>query len=198
MNYFSKLILIFFFSVVASFGLSGQITLSNSSFEGNPNDASMPTGWHHCKNGTTPDILPGPWGVVKEAFEGETFLGLITREDGTWESIEQRLSEPMKGGYCYNFNMMLSYSKRYAGYNLPLKLRIWGSSDKCGREQLLAQTKFVRHTHWQKYNFEFFPKKDINYIIIEAHFADGVFVTYKGNILIDDLSEIRQCDRASL
>ena len=28
-------------------------------------------------------------------------------------------------------------------------------------------------------------------MIIEAHFADGVYIKYKGNILIDDLSEIR-------
>lgn len=175
-----------------------QIPIENASFEGRANDATMPTGWHDCKDGTTPDILPGPWGVIREAYDGDTYLGLITRENGTWESIEQRLRSPMKAGECYAFNLWLAYSKKYAGYNLPLKLRIWGGIAKCGRDQLLAETKFVKHTDWRNYNFDFFPKKDINYIIIEAHFADGVYISYKGNILMDNLSDIKRCDRAQL
>ena len=134
---------------------SAQITLDNASFEGVSDDATMPTGWHACKAGTTPDILPGPWGVVKEAYDGDTYAGLITRENGTWESIEQRLSAPMMGGECYSFSLFLAYSKKYAGYNLPLKLRIWGSATRCSKDQLLAQTKFVNHTDWRKYDFEF-------------------------------------------
>ena len=193
--HFRTIFLLLVFTGICSLAM-GQTSIVNSSFEGNPNDATMPTGWHSCKEGTTPDILPGPWGVVKEAFEGETFLGLITRENGTWESIEQRLSKPMKKGDCYSMSMRLAYTKKYAGYNLPLKLRIWGSGTKCGRDQLLAETKFIKHSTWEKYDFEFFPRNNINYLILEAHFADGVYITYKGNILIDDLSEITKCDRA--
>lgn len=176
--------------------ISAQIYFDNASFEGNPEDATMPTGWHHCRDGTTPDILPGPWNVIKEAYDGDTYLGLISRENGTWESIEQRLSAPMKKGECYQFNLMLSYTKKYAGYDLPLKLRIWGSSSKCGRDQLLAETRFVRHEDWRNYEFDFYPKNDINYVIFEAHFADGVYISYKGNILLDKLSKIKKCDRA--
>ena len=104
----------------------------------------------------------------------------------------------MKEGECYSFSLRLAYSKKYAGYNLPLKLRIWGGGTKCSRDQLLAETKFVKHTDWRKYDFDFFPRNDINYIIIEAHFADGVYISYKGNILLDDLSPIKRCDRADL
>ncbi|MEM6967720.1 MAG: carbohydrate binding domain-containing protein, partial [Bacteroidota bacterium] len=175
-----------------------QIYLDNSSFEGPADDATMPTGWHACKEGTTPDIMPGPWGVTKEAYEGETYLGLITRENGTWESIEQRLSSPMKYGNCYTFSLWLAHTRKYAGYNLPLKLRIWGSGEKCDRAQLLAETKFVKHQDWRKYEFEFYPKNTINYLVFEAHFADGVYISYKGNILLDDLSEISICKRAAL
>ncbi len=197
---FSKVVLLFFSIILIcpTSDLTGQIYFDNSSFEGNPEDATMPTGWHHCLDGTTPDLLPGPWGVIKEAHEGDTYLGLISRENGTWESIEQRLSQPMKRGECYQFSLMLSYTKKYAGYNLPLKLRIWGSSSKCGRDQLLAETRFVRHEDWRKYDFDFYPKADINYVIFEAHFADGVYISYKGNILLDDLSKIKKCDRAML
>ncbi len=200
MNLFSKTVLLFFSLILIclSSDLAAQIYLDNASFEGNPEDATMPTGWHHCRDGTTPDLLPGPWGVIKEAHDGETYLGLISRENGTWESIEQRLSNPMKKGECYQFSLMLAYTKKYAGYNLPLKLRIWGSSTKCGRDQLLAETRFIRHEDWKKYDFDFYPKSDINYVIFEAHFADGVYISYKGNILLDDLSKIKKCDRAML
>ena len=174
------------------------INLVNPSFEEAPQDATMPLGWHSCKSGTTPDILPGFWGVTTEAFDGETYMGLITRENGTWESIEQRLSAPLKNGECYAFNLKLCYSKQYAGYNLPLKLRIWGSETKCSRNQLLAETPFIKHTYWKKYDFDFQVKQNINYIIIEAHYADGVFIPYKGNILVDDISVIEMCKRASL
>lgn len=193
----SFLLFVFLLGIFNS-SLSAQIFVNNASFEETPDDATMPTGWHSCKEGTTPDILPGPWGVIKEAYEGDTFLGLITRENGTWESIEQRLSQPMKSGGCYQFNLRLAYTKKYAGYNLPLKLRVWGSSSKCTRDQLLAETRFIKHSTWEKYEFEFYPKNDINYLILEAHFADGVYIQYKGNILLDDLSEITKCDRASL
>lgn len=198
MNFIKKTTLILFTFFFFQTLVIAQIPIDNASFEGPSDDATMPTGWHHCKDGTTPDILPGPWGVIREAYDGDTYLGLITRENGTWESIEQRLRSPMKAGECYSFSAKLAYSKKYAGYNLPLKLRIWGGNGKCGRDQLLAQTRFVKHSDWRKYDFDFFPKKDINYIIIEAHFADGVYISYKGNILIDDLSNIKRCDRADL
>lgn len=53
--------------------LSGQIFLINPSFEGDePQDATVPAGWHACKEGTTPDILSaGVWGVFTEPSEGK-------------------------------------------------------------------------------------------------------------------------------
>ncbi|MCB0682774.1 MAG: hypothetical protein KDC32_18010, partial [Saprospiraceae bacterium] len=48
-----------------------QIPFQNPSFEGDePQDATVPAGWFPCKEGTTPDILPGVWGVHTEPAEG--------------------------------------------------------------------------------------------------------------------------------
>ena len=72
--------------------LKSQIYLRNPSFESDaPQDATMPSSWLGCNMGTTPDILPGFWGVMQEASDGNNFLGLITRRDGTYEAIAQRL-----------------------------------------------------------------------------------------------------------
>ena len=124
-----KIVLILFCCIWSS-GLQAQIYLNNASFEGEPQDATVPVGWFPCARGTTPDILPGPWGVTTESSDGDTYVGLITREDGTWESIGQRLKSPVKPRECYTFTLDLAHSDTYSGYNNPLKLRIWGGETK--------------------------------------------------------------------
>ncbi len=194
MLHFKSWILLFF--LWPAF-LSAQIYLDNGSFEGRPQDATVPVGWHPCEPETTPDILPGPWGVFEESSEGETFVGLITRIDGTFESIGQRLKKPIKPKECFEFSLDLARSLTYNNYNNPIKLRIWGGRTKCIRDQLLLETEFIDHNDWKTYFVQFFAKKTINYVIIEAHYREGSFA-HRGNILIDNISPIKECDRASL
>ncbi|MCB0635909.1 MAG: hypothetical protein KDC54_04805 [Lewinella sp.] len=169
--------------------------LNNASFEGEPQDATVPIGWFPCEPGTTPDILPGFWGVYQEAAEGETFVGLITRENGTWESITQRLPATLREPQCYTFNLDLARAPTYSGYSRPLKLRIWGGTDKCGKAQLLYESPLIEHTRWQKYGVEFVPEQPINYLIFEAFHSERSF-RYAGNILLDNISPIQLCPRA--
>ena len=187
----------FFCLLLITNGLSAQIYLENASFEGDPQDATVPVGWHPCEAGTTPDILPGPWGVYQEASDGSTFVGVITREDGSWESIGQRLRSALKAKECYTLKLDLAHSKTYSGYNQPLKVRIWGCQTKCSKDQLLAETQFITHSDWESYEFQFFAKKALNYILIEAYYADSNF-SYRGNVLIDNIMPIKKCIRASL
>ena len=176
--------------------IPAQIHLINPSFEGDePQDAAVPAGWHACKPGTTPDILPGIWGVFTEPAEGDTYVGIITRADGSWESIGQRLPEPVLPRECYVLKIDLAHSKTYAGYNDPIKLRIWGGEAKCGKDQLLAESSFIEHTDWRTYSFQFVPEQPINYIILEAFYSDERF-SHQGNILIDNLRPIKICIRA--
>ena len=173
-----------------------QVRLENPSFEGERQDATVPLGWHPCAEGTTPDILPGFWGVYTEPSDGESYLGLITREDGSFESLGQQLDPFLDEKTCYIFKMDLAYSRSYSGYNMPLKLRVWGSRKACKREQLLFETDFIENAEWETYEFMFTTKKHVKYIVIEAQPAPGVFLAYKGNILLDNLSVFSLCDRA--
>ncbi|MCB0594523.1 MAG: hypothetical protein H6557_32320 [Lewinellaceae bacterium] len=177
--------------------LSGQVYLNNASFEGNPQDATVPAGWFPCELGTTPDIMPGPWGVYQEAAEGGTYLGLITREDGSWESIGQRLPQALQPRECYAFTLELAHSNTYAGYNKPLGVRIWGGATQCAKNQLLFKTGLIKNTDWEEHEVQFVPKQTIRYIVIEAYYRDGPF-SYQGNILIDNISAVKKCTRASL
>ncbi|MFT5383052.1 MAG: hypothetical protein ACI8VT_001575 [Saprospiraceae bacterium] len=191
----NNLIVPFFcFFLVSS--LSAQISLDNASFEGEAEDATLPSGWLQCKQGTTPDILPGAWGVYNEPSDGETYMGLITRSDKTWESVGQRLSQPIKAGQCYSLNVDLAHSNTYTGYNKSVKLRVWAGKTRCSRGQLLWESKVIDHSYWETYEFFFEPKATFNYIIIEAYFPDDNPIPYKGNILIDNISDIEICERA--
>ena len=171
------------FLVMSFTTASGQPPrLLNPSFEGEPRDATIPRGWYQCEKGTTPDILPGPWGVYLEAEAGETYLGLITRENGTWESIGQRLSKPLEKDECYYITVSLAHSDAYMGYNQPIKLRIWGGKSKCERTQLLGESVRIEHSDWETYSFDFTAKEVMKYLIVEAYHSDSEF-SYPGNIL---------------
>ena len=182
--------------LICSFGLRAQILLQNSSFEGEPQDATTPIGWLECEKGTTPDILPGYWGVYKEPYDGNTYVGLITRSNGTWEAIGQRLKKVLKKGECYSISMQVAYSELYAGYNEPIKLRIWGGDNRCAKTELFAETEVVDHEEWKLYSFKFTPKQNIKYIIFEAYYNTEKKFTHSGNILLDNISAIVWCPRA--
>ncbi len=191
-----KQLLLIFFSLFLLMELPAQISLDNPSFEGEAEDATMPRGWLQCKVGTTPDILPGSWGVYNEPSDGDTYMGLITRADKTWESVGQRLSRPLEKNVCYEMSVDLAHSKTYTGYNKPVKLKIWAGKSRCSRGQLLWESNDIDHVDWRTYEFEFYPKGIYNYIIFEAYFPGDRVVPYKGNILIDNVSQIDVCKRA--
>lgn len=168
----------------------------NASFEGEPQDATVPVGWFPCAQATTPDILPGPWGVYEEPSEGETFVGLITRQDGSWESIGQRLSGTLRKGECYTFSIDLAHSRTYAGYTGPLQLRVWGGRRKCDQTQLLFESPVIEDSDWTTYEVRFYAEQPINYVVLEAYGKEEK-IGYRGNILIDHISPVRRCARAS-
>ncbi|HHJ50673.1 MAG TPA: hypothetical protein ENJ88_07215 [Phaeodactylibacter sp.] len=172
------------------------VYLQNASFEDQPQDATVPTDWHPCNPGTTPDILPGFWGVDTEPSDGETYVGLITREDGSRESIGQRLSAPLKQKECYQMVLDLAHSYTYAGYNKAIKLRVWGGQSLCDKAELLFQTEFIENEDWETFKFKFAPQKgDVKYLIFEAFYREND-ATRRGNVLIDNIQPIKVCPRA--
>ena len=178
-------------------GAQEVIYFDNGSFEGEPADATIPVGWHECEALTTPDILPGVWGVYTEPSEGDSYVGLITRSDGSFESIGQRLKKTLHAKECYQFKLDLAHSNTYSGFGKPVKLRIWGGETRCKKSQLIFESDFINHLDWKTYSVLFFADKVINYIILEAHFNEKADPN-RGNILIDNLTFIKKCDRAEL
>lgn len=187
--------LVFAFAI---FVQPGQvISIRNPSFEDDkPAQSKVPWGWQSYTPGSTPDILPGAWGIQFAAQDGHTCVGLVTRPEGNSEDISQVLPESLKGGVCYTFSIYLAHAPKYVGFNHPVRLRVWGSANKGKKEMLLTSSPLIDHNDWRKYPFQFVPTRDMRYITFEAWYGPGITFKYKGNILLDNCSPIEKCDRA--
>ena len=204
------LFFLFFLSAKVLVAQDEPIQLTNPSFEGIPQDGvqggTLPTGWYDCgfAGETAPDVHPQPDGgnfmVTKPAYDGETYIGMVVRENDTWEMISQRLSSPLVGGKCYEFSIHLCRSELYrspsritnenVNYTNPAKLRIWAGNGYCNRAELLAESSAIINTRWLEYNFKFEPGKTYTHIVLEAFYRTPTPFPYNGNVLIDNASAI--------
>ena len=184
-----------------------KITLKNPSFEDFPSPAKAPNGWTDCgMPGETPaDTQPNDaFQVTTRAYQGNTYLGLVTRDNETWERVSQKMSAPLEAGHCYDFSCFLARSDRYISatktaalenFNKPVKLVIWGGNSPCDRREKLSESAVVEHTNWKVYDFKFKPTKgNYAYIMLEAYYktnnAGKTLLPYNGNLLIDACSPI--------
>lgn len=191
--------LVLFFVLFLSGQLRGQIKplkLTNASFEGYPHDAITPEGWKECGIDSSPDIMPGPWGVYQKPTDGSTFVGLITRENNSWESMGQKLAKVFKKNKCYKFKVDLSSSPAYAGYSKPTCLRVWLSNESCQRAKLVVSSTLIDHYEWKTYEFMFSTDQEYKFILIECYYKQPALNYYRGNLLIDNFSVFEMCDRA--
>jgi outer membrane protein OmpA-like peptidoglycan-associated protein len=190
------------------------IFLKNPSFEDTPKRGTNEfwsgiKNWTDCapihgfRGETPPDIHPnGWWENDLPASDGKTYLGMVTRDNDTYESVSQRLDEELKAGKCYTFVINLARAPRYisltrttgveANYNTPVVLRIWGGSTLCQEMELLGESAPVSNSSWQIFNFDFKPKSNIRYITFSAFYKTPTLFPYNGNLLIDGGSAIIQ------
>jgi hypothetical protein len=172
------------------------LKLANASFEGFPHDAITPDGWKECGMDSSPDIMPGPWGVYQKPTDGSTFVGLITRENNSWESMGQKLTKAFKKNKCYKFKVDLSSSPAYAGYSKPTCLRVWLGNASCQRSKLVVSSALIDHYEWKTYEFMFSTDQEYKFILIECYYKQPALNYYRGNLLIDNFSVFEMCDRA--
>lgn len=181
------------------------LTLTNASFEGVPTCCKTPFGWRDCgflPDETPPDIQPsGQFQVTRPAMDGRTYLGMVVRENDTWERVSQQFSRPMEAGICYEFSIHLCRSMTYLSalrdntlsmksFTKPAVLRIWAGTSPCDRREMLAQSISIENTEWKKYIFKLRPKGPYTYLILEAFYKTPTPVPYNGNVLLDLASDL--------
>lgn len=201
--------ILFLVAIISTSWVFGQeatpINLINPSFEGLPTLGKGPRGWVDCgfQGESAPDVHPvisGDFGVSQPAYDGETYLGMVVRDNDTWEAISQYLRQPLQGGQCYRFSVHLACSKMYlsrsrktndaANYTTPATIRVWGGNGACDKRQLLYTTRRIISTRWLVQEMEFRPKDDYTYITFEAFYETPVLFPYNGNVLMDNAKTI--------
>lgn len=210
-----------FILLLFTISLSAQydtIRVKNGSFEDRPRAGEYYTpsikSWYDCgavqfPRETAPDIHPIDfWEVRLPASEGNTYLGLVVRDNESWESVSQRLTSPITKGKCYKFSVDLARSNTYLSgsrsrnddvkvqYTRPAVLKVWGSNGYCGKKELIAESAPVENFNWETYDLEFKAKNSHLFISIEAFYKTPVLFPYNGHILLDGLSDIIEmsCD----
>lgn len=206
-------ILISFFFTIAVFFQSEVIHLKNPSFEDYPRAERVPEGWINCgfEQESPPDTHPsGAFEVVQTPADGMSFLGLVVRDNDTWEGVGQKLAKPMASGQCYAFKISLCRSDKYvsiskntgmkANYVEPTKLVLWGGNSFCDKAEKLGETPLVEHTDWKPYIILFQPTKEYSHIQLDAFFKQPILAPYNGNLLVDNASPMIPipCDSAAI
>ena len=187
---------------------AAPIILDNPSFEDAPAHSRTPKGWDNCgfEGESPPDVQPsGEFGVEKKAAHGRTCLGLVVRDNDTWECAGQALKQPLLADTCYQLAFKACRSETYislsratnqrANYNTPAVIRIWGGYEDKEKDgfEMLAETAPVANTDWQEYRVAFTPTAAYDYLYLEAYFDQGRPIPYNGNVLVDELSDIVPC-----
>ena len=213
MNFIRILLLVLFCSYFAAAQQKTKaeeppIKLVNPSFEDQPAVGMGVRGWLTCAppDETAPDVQPNPnpadaFEVVKKAYNGNTYLGMVVRSNDTWESVGQQLSQPLEKEKCYTFAIHLCRSESYISqlkgndkkenFTTPARLRIWAGSSFCSKKELLGETSLVTNTRWIEYAFEFRPKQNYDFILLEAFYNTPTLFPYNGNLLLDNASDIK-------
>ncbi|MFN0176445.1 MAG: hypothetical protein ACKVU0_17530 [Saprospiraceae bacterium] len=186
----------------------GLIKLENPSFESDePSPSKVPRGWINlgATDQTPPDIQPGFFGVDLPAQDGNSYLGLVVRENNTWEGIGQKLEGVLQKDSAYSFNLFLSRSNTLQSplnenselkkFNNPTVLKIWGYNTKTKEEELLAESQPVSHSKWMRYEFVLKPTlADFDELDLMAYYAPGA-ENKNGNLLIDNCSTIEKIEK---
>ena len=201
--FFGALVLVFGGTSNFAQAQEQKIQLKNPSFEDAPRHSQTPRDWIDCgfPGESEPDVQPsGQFGVTMLPQHGDTYLGLVVRDNSTWERVSQRLSSPMENGKCYEFSIYLAKSPQYlsqsrlsekeVNYNRSVKLRIYGGFSPCNRQYLLAESAMVGSFAWKEFNFRFEPNDDFTYITFEAFYQTPNLFPYNGNILLDNASAL--------
>jgi hypothetical protein len=182
------------------------IELDNPSFEDEPSSSHTPKGWFNCgfMLESEPDTHPTSsksYKVDRPAFHGLTYLGMVVRDNNTWEGVKQTLKTPLSKDSSYSFSLYLCRSKDYlsvsavtkqeANFNKFVVLRIWAvKGDFCKKVELLSESKAVSSIDWEKFDFMLKPREACSSILLEAYYETELFQRYNGNILIDNASAI--------
>jgi outer membrane protein OmpA-like peptidoglycan-associated protein len=208
---FSAIFCILLIFSLDAYAQSEDVIIRNPSFEGMPRKGEylfVLDGWTDCgmiyfRGETPPDVHPAgaAWQNIAPSYDGRTYVGMVVRDNDTWESISQRLETPIEANKCYSFSIALMRSDKYVSltrlntdkeenYQEPAVLRMWGGSGYCDQRELLAESAPVSNREWEDFEFEFRPQFNHRYFTLEVFYKTPVLFPYNGHVLIDKATDL--------
>jgi hypothetical protein len=188
------------------------VKFKNPSFDANipkgikPSSPQIIDSWEDCSQtlfpGETPfDIQPGIWDVSLNPKHGPSYIGLVTRPTGSYESIGQKIDEKLLEGTEYSFSIHVATSSKYKSSppmssgikypyreaNAPAILRIRTRNSVNGKSEIIYTSPPIKNTKWGILTIKFTPSFNVDYIVFEAYFTNSSKPTF-GNILIDAIN----------
>jgi hypothetical protein len=148
------------------------------------------------------------WGITRNPSHGKSFISLVVRETDTFEGISQKLEKPLETDKCYE--LKIDISKSYVmqsqvmsnpetqNFNTDALLNISFHNTLCGSSTYKTKSKPINHSDWKTYKFQFQPKEDYRFITLNAFWETPVLMAYNGNILLDNLSHIKEIECTSI
>ncbi|OQX81377.1 MAG: hypothetical protein B6D61_00865 [Bacteroidetes bacterium 4484_249] len=161
--------------------------LLNPSLEGTILMIGPPPEWEVCNYNSTPNVQPGKYGVTLPPSDGITYIGLLTRDYGSWEDIYSVLNTPLSQDSCYVFKIDLAYQS-YLSFTTvdPIILRVFGSNVTCQKDNLLWQSPPISNVDWITYEFLIHNEEfDITDLLLEVYYVGNYY--YWGYMLLDNI-----------
>lgn len=161
--------------------------LANPSFEGVPLMIGPPPDWYICDTTSTPNVQPGKYAIYLPPSDGITYIGLLTRENFTWEDMYAPLEIPLSKDSCYMFKIDLAF-QQVLSFTIvsPIVLRIYGSNVNCQKENVLWESAPISNIDWQTSEFMIHNTEfDITDLILETYYVGSY--PYWGYMLIDNI-----------
>lgn len=179
-----------FLTILLCFGFLSCYSqyLANPSFEGTLLQLGPPPDWDMCIQGSTPNVQPGKYNIYLSPSHGITYVGLLTREYGTWEDMYADLEIPFSKDSCYIFKIDLAFQEAIISstYVEPIILKIYGSDVTCQKDNLLWESPTIDNEDWETFEFMIHNEEfNITSLILETYFV-GPY-PYWGYMLLDNI-----------
>lgn len=161
--------------------------LENPSFEGTILMIGPPPGWYICDPTSTPNVQPGKYNIFLPPSEGMTYLGLLTRDNFTWEDMRAPLLTPLSKDSCYKFKIDLAFQEVLSFTIVdPIVLRVYGSNIVCQKNNVLWQSPPISNLDWETFEFLIHNDEfDITDLILETYYVGTS--PYWGYMLLDNI-----------